>query len=238
MDASGAPAKLNVVRPPHHVVLFDLDGTLVLTGGAGRRALDAAFERTLGISGALGERRLDGMTDPVIVREVLGDHRHPVRKGTVQSVLEAYVDCLKDELPRSPGYRVLEEVRETLLRLSTRSDVTLGLATGNIEEGARLKLGRADLNRFLPFGGFASDAEDRSEIVRIAIGRASGHLRGPVDLSRTYVVGDTPRDVLAARASGARPVAVSTGSYRAEDLYRAGAETVLANVGELEEALA
>jgi phosphoglycolate phosphatase-like HAD superfamily hydrolase len=200
------------------LLLFDIDGTLVSSDGAGRRAFDAACFELLQIEGALDGIKLDGMTDPVLLHMVYERHygRAPSDHES-RAVLERYVMLLAPEVQKSK-YVVHEGVPEAM-QLAARGHV-LGLATGNLREGARIKLERCDLWKHFAFGGFSSDASERSEIVRTAIarGRAAG------GDGEVWVIGDTPRDVAAAHAAGARALGVATGSYSVEDLQGCGAD--------------
>jgi len=212
---------------PMRLVLFDIDGTLILSGGGGFRALTRAFKDVAGISNALEGVRLNGQTDPLIVSEALtqaGVADSPQIHSDIQS---RYLVYLREEMPRSEKARLLPGVRPLLDRLGQLSDVTIGLLTGNIEPGARIKLDRFDLNRHFPFGAFGSDSAVRRELVPIAMARARQRCPG-VDLgaSDTIIVGDTERDVDCGRFAGARTLAVATGGVLPSVLRQAGADLV------------
>ena len=211
------------------LLLFDVDLTLVSTGGASLRALDRAFEEILGIPGAIEGVRPHGKTDPAIVREVCSKRKladvGDLAAFTVR-VLGSYFEFLKDEVVHSDKYRVLPGVRDILDEAGRREDVMLGLATGNVESGARIKLERGGLNGYFSFGGFGSDSEDRTEVVAAAARRASA-LGASATPNRTFVIGDTPRDVLAGKAAGFRTIAVGTGNYSIEALRVTGADLVI-----------
>ena len=210
---------------------FDIDGTLIGGDGPGRRSFDRACLEVLGVKGALDGLKLDGMTDPLILEHVYATHleRGP-EPGEVGRVLTAYVRLLEDEM-RSCRYHVKPAVEETLAALEARG-ATLGLATGNLAESARIKLERGRLWHRFPFGGFGSDARDRAELVRVAIAR--GKARAGRDFARDeiFVVGDTPKDVAAAHAAGARAIAVATGGHAIEELRACGADEVYATLGD------
>ncbi|MBI4867515.1 MAG: HAD family hydrolase [Candidatus Wallbacteria bacterium] len=201
------------------IVLFDIDGTLMLSGGAGARALGTAFRELHQVPEVMAEVTYAGRTDPAIVRDIfrvkLGRHG---ADGEVESILERYVTHLRGEIETSPKALVLPGVEPLLQSLSGRDDVVLGLLTGNIERGARLKLGRFGLDRYFEFGGYASDSEDRDEIARVALGRARERCGAGVTAADTVVVGDTPRDISCARAIGARVLAVATGPHSCAEL--------------------
>lgn len=215
---------------PFAVYLFDVDGTLVSAGGAGRRAFERAVAERLGpVDGALSGLRLDGMTDRLIVREALRILGRPFEHAFCDALLDRYVEHLGAEI-HGPGYAVLPGVVEALEGLRARSAL-VALCTGNVVEGARLKLARGGLDRYFDWGpsavcGFAADGEDREHVVRAALRRACGRLGRAVAPAEALVIGDTPRDVAAAHAAGIPVLAVATGRYGEEELRAAGAEHV------------
>ena len=166
-----------------------------------------------------------GKTDPAIVREILRVklQSDTPEEGQIASVLEAYVTFLKEEVHGSPSYRVLPGVTILLKELAGRTDVMVGLATGNVELGARIKLDRGRLNSYFSFGGFGSDSEDRTELVRRAAGKAADKNGGPIDPSNIFVIGDTPLDIDAGRRAGFQTVGVATGNYSVKQLLASGA---------------
>ena len=214
------------------LILFDIDGTLIDTAGAGRRAMERAFREVLLVSEALSAPGVAfaGRTDPVILdslAEALG-----VDGGTLaarrHALVEAFVAALEDEMRRpDPRRRVLSGVRGLLERLATRDGVSLGLLTGNLEAGARVKLAAFDLNRFFPAGGFSSDDPDRREIARIAHRRLSALARFEFRPDQVTVVGDTHHDIDCAQANGFRAVAVDSGWVPRETLERARPDVLL-----------
>lgn len=211
-------------------ILFDIDGTLISTGGAGARSWRWAFDHVLGVPADIGQFSEAGMTDPQVARgtftAVLG---HPPEDRELAKVIAAYLDRLPTEVQTSAGYHVLDGVEELLPRLC-RAGFLLGITTGAVEAAAHMKLARADLNRFFCFGGYGSDSEDRAGLTGRAIERAGGILGRPLDPRHVVVVGDTPLDIEAARAVGAIPVAVATGHYGEGELKEAGAQYVLASL--------
>jgi phosphoglycolate phosphatase-like HAD superfamily hydrolase len=216
------------------VILFDVDGTLVHAAGAGRRSLERVLSGEFGrVEHALSGLRLDGMTDRLIVREVLVALGRTFEDSLCDRILESYVVALREEI-QGPGFRVLPGVVEVLTDLAT-AGATVGLCTGNVAEGARLKLARGGIDRFFEWGpdaiaGFAHDGEARELLVRAALDRGASRLGWALDPGDALVVGDTPRDVSAARAHGVPVVGVATGRYGAEELRRAGAHGVLATL--------
>jgi phosphoglycolate phosphatase-like HAD superfamily hydrolase len=209
------------------LLLFDIDGTLVLTGGAGIRALNRAFCQVVGIVNALDGIRLHGKTDPAIVREIFNARRAHQNADSYDQILAAYVEFLSEEVQRSENYRVLPGILRFLQDFQGRSDLAFGLATGNVEAGARIKLARGNLNPFFAFGGFGSDAENRTELVRRAAHNGSRLAGVTIDPNDIFVIGDTPRDIVAGREAGYRTVGVATSDYSTEDLSAAGADLVL-----------
>jgi phosphoglycolate phosphatase len=221
------------------LLLFDVDGTLILSGGAGVRGVNRAFLALHGVRDAMASCRPAGKTDPAIFREVaLRTLGRDLESGEMRAVAEAYLEALGEELRDPPGYRVMPGVGTLLERLAGDERFVLGLATGNLERGARLKLGPANLNRYFATGGFGSDEEDRALLVKTAIRRASADLRETLAPEDVIVIGDTPHDVHAARAAGARCVAVATGSTPAEELARHGADAVLTDLSDADAFLA
>lgn len=211
------------------LLLFDLDGTLVTTGGAGVRALNRAFIQVAGICNAMDGIRPHGKTDPAIIREVFTLRGTGHSADTIGQILDAYVNFLPEEVQGSPGYRVLPGILQFLRDFYGRRDLAFGLATGNVERGARIKLERGNLNSFFAFGGFGSDAENRAELVRRAVEKSVRHIGHAVDPQDIFVIGDTPRDIDAGRDCGLRTVGVATSEYSAMDLEAAGADLVLAD---------
>jgi phosphoglycolate phosphatase-like HAD superfamily hydrolase len=211
--------------------LFDVDATLILTGGAGIRALNRAFHKLFQIDTAMDGIAPHGKTDPGIIREIF-QARLPVEILTpviIANVLESYMQFLREEVDSSTTYAVLPGILEILQEISARDDSLLGLATGNVEVGARIKLQRGDLNRFFSFGGYGSDCEDRVGLVRRAAERAqlaSGSAIAPDDV---FVIGDTPLDVAAGTEAGFRSVGVATGQYSVQQLRESGAGIAIAN---------
>jgi phosphoglycolate phosphatase-like HAD superfamily hydrolase len=211
-------------------VLFDIDGTLLVTGGAGAVAWQRAFRELHGVDADIEEHTHAGMTDPeiaeIVFREVIGRDGSDAERA---AAVAAYLSHLEDAVEESSGYRVMPGIEQLLPRL-VEEGALLGIVTGNIESAAQVKLARGDLNRFFAFGGYGSDSRDRTELTERAIergGEVAGH---PLDKATTIAVGDTPRDVKAGHGAGIRVVGVATGSYAVEELDEAGADWALADV--------
>lgn len=215
------------------LLLFDVDGTLVLTGGAGLRALDRAFEKRRGVRGVSAGMRLAGRTDLAIVSDLYARHDGTDPDGTeMEAFLAAYLPFLDEEVAASTGYQLLPGLPTVLDTLRVKGHV-LGLATGNVRMGARHKLTRGDLWHHFPFGGFGDDSRDRANLVRIASERAPRRF-APED---TWVIGDTPLDIDAARVAGFRALAVSTGIHGGEELEAARPDLLLPTLENLPDAL-
>jgi phosphoglycolate phosphatase len=213
------------------LLLFDIDQTLINSGGAGLRALDSACLQLFGIRNAMRDIRPHGKTDPAIAREILRVrlNKAAAENGQIESIIEAYLSFLREEVQLSPNYRVLPGIVSILEDALSRKDVMLGLATGNVELGARIKLDRGALNPYFEFGGFGSDSEDRTELVRHAARKAEARCGQPIHPSDTYVIGDTPLDIDAGNRAGFKTVGVATGSYSIEELMDSGASFAIAD---------
>ena len=206
------------------ILLFDVDGTLLSAAGAGRRALERAFEARCGTAAPLRDVRFNGMTDPGIVRAGLELLGRPAGSALVAAILDDYVPLLVDELTRADGFQVFAGVTALLDALALSESIAVGLGTGNLRAGARLKLERAGLERYFTFGGFGSDHEHRPELLRIGASRGAATLSCTPADCRVVVIGDTPHDVTAARTIGAASLGVGTGGC-APDLMRAAGAT-------------
>ncbi len=217
------------MKPPT-VVLFDIDGTLLSTGGAGGRAWARAFRERFDVDADIERFSESGQTDPDVARETFtGVLGRPPTEAELGQLIMAYVRHLPAEVADSHGYRVMPGAEALLERLAEQGALC-ALVTGNIEGAARIKMERAHLNRYFPIGGYGSDASDRAEVTRAAIARAAMLHGHDLRASEVAVVGDTPRDVAAARAVGAIGIAVATGAYSVEQLRETGADHVLATL--------
>jgi phosphoglycolate phosphatase-like HAD superfamily hydrolase len=217
-----------------HLILFDIDGTLVLTGRAGLRAMNRACEDLVRHDNAMAGVTFAGRTDWSILDDVVRNHGHTLDEALLETLRRRYVAHLEEEI-QFPGYGVkdvLPGIRPLLDALAAREDVRLGLLTGNFIEGARIKLAYFDLWKYFPWGAFGGDAASRNDLVPIAVARALAHGIEPVAPERVIVVGDTPSDVECARVAGALPVAVATGGYSVAQLRAAGADIVFENLSD------
>lgn len=219
------------------LLLFDIDGTLMLSGGAGRRAMNRAFFEIHGIDNAFDGIAPYGKTDPAIFAEIYANHGiGPTIEDNVRRALsERYAHYLPDEVRTSTDARLMPGVLPLLEQLSMRDDLSLGLLTGNFETTARIKLSRFDLNRFFSFGAFGSDHGEREHLVPIAVHRAAAHLDTRVEMGPDVaVIGDTPRDVECALAHGATAIGVGAAHYSAADLETAGAHHAFADLEDVD----
>ena len=213
------------------LLLFDIDGTLILSGGAGIRALNRAFCQVVDIVNALDGIRLHGKTDPAIVREVftaLG--RSEQTHAHLEEILEIYLSLLPEEVGRSNDYTVLPGILRFLDDFRSHANLAFGLATGNLERGARIKLDRGNLNSYFSFGGFGSDSENRTDLVVHAAEDGMRFIGERIDPSDIFVIGDTPRDVEAGREAGFRTIAVATGLYTGDELESADPDLIVADL--------
>ena len=221
------------------LILFDIDGTLVLTGGAGIRALNRACEQLVGHGAALDGIAVAGRTDSIILADVVARTGRSLDDALFEELRARHIACLRDEIDR-PGTpqpfealgdrsglkAVMPGVRDLLDALEPRSDVLLGLLTGNFEAGARIKLEHFDLWRYFRCGAYGDDAADRNDLVPFALDRARRSGLGEIAPEDILVVGDTPHDIACARVVGATPVGVATGGFTADALRACGADIV------------
>jgi phosphoglycolate phosphatase len=212
-------------------VLFDVDETLVHTGGAGARSWKAAFQKLYGIPADIGDHSSAGETDPQVARAtfsaVIG---HDPSDDELDRLYAQYLLHLADDILVSAEYRVLPGVDQTLIALG-EAGVLLGLVSGAMEGAARTKLIPANLNRYFIFGTYGSDSPDRAELTGLGIEKA-GRLHAKLTPDQVFVVGDTPRDHDAAKAAGAVSVGVATGHYSKDELAAAGFDFVLGSLSE------
>jgi len=223
-----------------YLILFDIDGTLVLTGGAGVRAMNRACEDLVRRENAMEGVTFAGRTDWSILDDILRNHGHTLDEARLDELRQRYVSHLEEEiqLPGRGIKDVMPGIRALLDALQARDDVRLGLLTGNFLEGARIKLEYFDLWKYFPWGAFGGDAANRNDLVPIAVARAREHGIDGVAPADIIVVGDTPSDIECAVTAGATPVAVATGSYTMEQLREAGGEIVFEDLNDTDAFLA
>jgi phosphoglycolate phosphatase len=207
-------------------VLFDIDGTLIDPAGAGRRSVTQAFNTVLSISDAFAGIAMDGKTDIEIIKEGLSAHGLPAGERIMFSIVSEYVKNLKKEIKKKTKH-LMPGVHELLNALHETDGCWLGLLTGNIQQGARIKLGAFSLNGYFPVGAFGDDHEDRNRLLPVAIENLKKSKGITIDFRDCIVVGDTPLDVQCAKPYGATSIAVATGPQRYDELLRTDADYVL-----------
>jgi phosphoglycolate phosphatase len=222
---------------PRRVLLFDIDGTLVLTGGAGGRAMTRAFQDLYGIPNGFDGIPFNGRTDAWILSRAAAAHR--IDDEALSRFKPLYLDHLAEELHR-PGPRkgVMPGISSLLDALAKRADVFLALLTGNFEEGARLKLEHFDLWRYFACGAFGDTTHDRNGLLPEALARVAVCGGPRADPADAVIIGDTPLDVAVAVTSGARSIAVATGSHTTDELHASGADVVFQDLSDLDGVLA
>jgi phosphoglycolate phosphatase-like HAD superfamily hydrolase len=203
--------------PAKRLLLWDIDGTLISTGAAGQGAIVRATAEQFGGDGNLDGVEIAGRTDLAIAHQILQKYGAPVTDANAGAFLDIYLRWLAEELPLRQG-RVLPGVLQLLERLASQPDTMLGLLTGNLERGAKLKLEHYDLWRFFAFGGFADDHHDRNQLGPFALSRALAETGIKFAGSQVDVIGDTGHDIVCGKAFGARTIAVATGSWSREQL--------------------
>lgn len=216
------------------LLLFDIDGTLVDTGGAGMRALQQACAQVFGDHGPALD--LAGSTDAGILLEMLNHFGHLPELADSHQFYRVYLDHLAVNLDSGQfGGRVLPGVADLLAALAATGGFHLGLLTGNIHAGARVKMRHFQLDHYFPVGAFGDDHHDRNRLGPIALRRASGHFGQRFEPSDVWVIGDTPKDIACARALGSPCLAVATGRFSSAELTAAGATAVADNLADTAE---
>jgi phosphoglycolate phosphatase-like HAD superfamily hydrolase len=212
-----------------HICLFDIDGTLIASGGAGKAALEAALAEEFGITRLIDKLELSGRTDRAIMADLFRLH-------VIDDTAENHARLRDAYLRQLPHYlhagRVLPGIAELLAHLAERHDVAIGLLTGNVRAGAKVKLGFFGLYDYFAFGGFGDRHLDRDDVAREALAEVRGRLNGAVQSERIWVVGDTPLDIRCARAIGARAVAVATGWHSLTELAEHRPDLLLSDLAD------
>jgi phosphoglycolate phosphatase-like HAD superfamily hydrolase len=208
------------------ICLFDIDGTLLRSGGAGKAAMEMALQETFSVALADEQVSYSGRTDRAIGRDLFRVHGIELTEENWQKFIDAYLELLPGYLA-SMGGVVCPGIAELLDELERRPDITIGLLTGNLFAGARVKLGHFGLHERFPFGGFGDHHWERDDVAFDALGAVHRHFESPIAPERIWVIGDTPLDIRCARAIGARAVAVATGWDDAAVLEAAGPDLLL-----------
>lgn len=221
------------------LVLFDIDGTLLLSGGAGIRGMTRAFEDVFGIADAFANADVAGRTDTFLLSSALTRHGLPDTAEAHARFRDAYVETLRDELLRPPRgrYGLMPGIAALLEALQGHRSIHLALLTGNFERAAYAKLQQFGIDSYFEWGVFGEESADRNDLARMARRRAAER-NVPIDArQRPVVIGDTPHDVACARAIGARVIAVATGNFTFEQLRAAGADVTFEDLGDTAEVL-
>ena len=215
-----------------HVILFDIDGTLIRSGGAGKDAMEGALRAAFQLAEIKDEVPYSGRTDCAIARDLLRVHGIDTTADNQRKLQEAYLARLPESL-KSRGGKVLPGVHDLLASLRQRSEAVVGLLTGNIRVGARTKLGHFGLwDFFAPCGGFGDGHFDRDDVARMALREVRSHTGRDVDPADIWVIGDTPHDVKCARAIGAKAIAVATGWHPVAELSACGPDHCFADLAD------
>jgi phosphoglycolate phosphatase-like HAD superfamily hydrolase len=214
-----------------HVCLFDIDGTLLSSGGAGKAALEAALLEEFGLPRLRADVPYSGRTDRAIIRDLLRVHELEESVERLERLVAGYLRRLPDSLRRHQG-KVLPGIPALLAELAARKQVAVGLLTGNLRAGARMKLGHFGLHEHFAFGGFGDNHWERDDVAREALAAVRAHLDGQVVLEQIWVIGDTPLDVKCARAIGVRVAAVATGWHSRDELAAARPDLLLEDLSD------
>ncbi len=215
------------------LLLWDIDGTLLSSAGAGLRALTVALSREFGIDGNLEGIDWAGRTDRFIIRQILKKYSLPESDEMFNRYLDGYVAALPEELRRT-GSRVLPGIEALLARAADDGAIAQGLLTGNIRRGAETKLGFHGLWDLFPFGAFANDAEFRNELGPHALRRATESTGFAFAPAHVWVIGDTPHDITCGKVIGARTLAVATGHHAPAELEAHQPTATLASLSDVD----
>ena len=210
------------------LLLWDIDGTLIASGGAGMRALGVALREVFAIDGSINDIDFAGRTDRWIMRQIFAKFALAATEENFARLTDGYIAALPAAL-RDRGVRALPGVPGLLAAAQERGDAALGLLTGNLRCGAEVKLSSRNLWAYFPFGAFADDSEDRNQLGPHALRRARAHHGVDFAPADTWVIGDTPHDIVCARAFGARAAAVATGRHTTDELRAAAPDAIFSD---------
>jgi phosphoglycolate phosphatase len=218
------------------IILFDIDGTLIRSGGAGKDAMEGALRAAFGLTEIHDKVPYSGRTDCAIARDLLGVHGIEASPANQRALREAYLARLPHSL-KSRGGKVLPGINDLLAALQHRDETVVGLLTGNIRAGARTKLGHFGLWDFFTCGGFGDDYFERDDVARMALAEVRTHTGRHIDPADIWVIGDTPLDVSCARAIGAKAIAVATGWHPIEELSACAPDHLFRDLSEYQRVL-
>ncbi|KAA3657679.1 MAG: hydrolase [Calditrichaeota bacterium] len=220
------------------VLLFDIDGTLINSGGAGHRAMTKAFEAIFHVPDVLKNATLSGMTDKIIFKNACATGKITYNSNNLEMFRAVYLEYLREEMPRShPDKAICPGVDVLLKKLVQYPDIHLGLLTGNFAEGARIKLDQFNLSGYFSFGAFGDDNHDRNLLYNYAVKRFEKKTGKRPQNDQVWIIGDTPRDIACARPHNALSLAVATGEYSREQLSREAPHFIMDNFSNVDEFL-
>jgi phosphoglycolate phosphatase len=224
---------------PPSLILFDIDGTLLLSGRAGLRAMTRAFAQAFGITDAFKDQHFGGRTDSYLISKALQAAGMPDTPDQHERFRQHYIALLAEEIDQpGSGYKgLMPGARELLEALHEHHELHLALLTGNFREAAEIKLRHFEIWDFFEWGAFSDDAADRNLLVPIACQRAETYDIPAEAIERVIVIGDTPHDIECARVAGARSIAVATGGFTVDQLRACGADAVLPDLADTGEVL-
>jgi phosphoglycolate phosphatase len=220
-----------------HICLFDIDGTLLSSGGAGKAAMEAALESEFAVIRSSGGVPYSGRTDRAITQDLFRFHGIEWSLANWQRFLAAYLDHLPGCLASHQGH-VMPGIADLLENIRDRDGFALGLLTGNVREGARLKLGHYGLFDYFAFGGFGDHHLDRDDVAQEALALIRTQFNGSADIQSIWVIGDTPLDIRCARAIGAKAIAVATGTHSLDELATEQPDLLVADFSDADPLLA
>lgn len=216
-----------------HVCLFDIDGTLINTSGAGKCAMEGALREVFGVDTPTRGIPYAGRTDRAIAEDLFRFHGVEISEDRWNSFRTSYLELLKVCLRDRPGV-VLPGINTLLKHLAEREEFVVGLLTGNIRDGAYRKLSHFSLDHYFTFGGFGDHHTDRDDVARSALKVVEVETDYRFHPDRLWVIGDTPADVKCGRAIGAKTIAVATGTHSIAELRQTAPDVVFSDLSELD----